>query len=234
MADENVIMSVISTTGSRVNDLLVKNGQLIFINDRRSLALDFEGKRVYYKQIVTLQKDNDRQSILAPIEEVLYFVAETSSMWIYCSANWVKLTYTTREIADAITPLINNKADKVHAHTAEQVAFEDGQTFQQKYDSGELNGKDGVATQQTYVGDTEPEDENITVWIDTDGEVGISANELTFGDGKSLQQKYDSGELNGRDGHSPIRGVDYWTDADKAEIVAATIAALPVYDGEVL
>ena len=33
---------------------------------------------------------------------------------------------------------------------------------------------------------------------------------------------------------TPIKGVDYYTDADKAEMVAAVIAALPVYSGEVV
>ena len=36
----------------------------------------------------------------------------------------------------------------------------------------------------------------------------------------------------GSDGRTPVLGVDYWTDADKAEIIAAVIAALPVYGGE--
>lgn len=44
--------------------------------------------------------------------------------------------------------------------------------------------------------------------------------------------KGDTGPA-GADGYTPQRGVDYWTDADKAEIVAATVAALPVYNGEV-
>lgn len=38
----------------------------------------------------------------------------------------------------------------------------------------------------------------------------------------------------GADGHTPIKGVDYWTEEDKAEMVADTIAALPVYNGEVV
>lgn len=36
----------------------------------------------------------------------------------------------------------------------------------------------------------------------------------------------------GTPGRTPQRGVDYWTEADKAEIVEATLAALPVYEGE--
>ena len=37
---------------------------------------------------------------------------------------------------------------------------------------------------------------------------------------------------NGADGRTPVAGVDYFTAADKAEMVTAVIAALPVYGGE--
>jgi hypothetical protein len=40
--------------------------------------------------------------------------------------------------------------------------------------------------------------------------------------------------IKGENGYTPVRGTDYWTEADKAEMVASVIAALPVYDGEVL
>ena len=32
----------------------------------------------------------------------------------------------------------------------------------------------------------------------------------------------------------PIRGIDYWTEADREQIISDVIAALPVYNGEVL
>ena len=38
----------------------------------------------------------------------------------------------------------------------------------------------------------------------------------------------------GADGYSPVRGIDYWTDADKTQMVADVISALPVYNGEVV
>ena len=38
----------------------------------------------------------------------------------------------------------------------------------------------------------------------------------------------------GVDGYSPVRGKDYWTEADKAEMVSAVISALPIYNGEVV
>ena len=38
----------------------------------------------------------------------------------------------------------------------------------------------------------------------------------------------------GNDGYTPVKGTDYYTEADKTEMVNAVIAALPVYDGEVV
>lgn len=38
----------------------------------------------------------------------------------------------------------------------------------------------------------------------------------------------------GEDGHTPVRGTDYWTEEDKTQMVADVISALPVYNGEVV
>lgn len=37
----------------------------------------------------------------------------------------------------------------------------------------------------------------------------------------------------GADGKTPVKGVDYYTEADKQEMVQAVIAKLPIYNGEV-
>lgn len=45
-------------------------------------------------------------------------------------------------------------------------------------------------------------------------ELGIkqeyTANDITFEDGTTFQEKYNSGELNGTDGYTPVKGVDYF------------------------
>lgn len=38
----------------------------------------------------------------------------------------------------------------------------------------------------------------------------------------------------GADGKTPVKGEDYFTEADKSEMVSAVISALPKYDGEVV
>lgn len=39
--------------------------------------------------------------------------------------------------------------------------------------------------------------------------------------------------LKGEKGDAPVLGEDYFTEADKAEMVESVLAALPVYDGSV-
>ena len=51
--------------------------------------------------------------------------------------------------------------------------------------------------------------------------------------GSDVGLKGDKGDKGGpgADGKAPVKGTDYWTAADKAEIVADTLAALPTWTG---
>lgn len=40
--------------------------------------------------------------------------------------------------------------------------------------------------------------------------------------------------IQGLAGHTPVRGTDYWTAADRQTIVNETLAALPTYNGEAI
>lgn len=53
---------------------------------------------------------------------------------------------------------------------------------------------------------------------------------LSAADGKLKYNGSDVG-LKGADGKTPVKGTDYWTTADKAEIVKDTLAALPKWTG---
>ena len=48
--------------------------------------------------------------------------------------------------------------------------------------------------------------------------------------------KGDAGPVGpqGDPGKTPVKGEDYFTEADKTEIVSAVISALPIYNGEVV
>lgn len=91
------IFSVIATVGSKVSDLAINDGQLIFVQDRRRIALDFGGKRVFYNEIVELETENARTTLLAPITGAYYFVIETAVLWTYRSG-WGRITTPPEEI----------------------------------------------------------------------------------------------------------------------------------------
>ncbi len=58
------------------------------------------------------------------------------------------------------------------------------------------------------------------------GNGGIDASTLQTAINEALAQAKASGAFDGVDGHTPQKGVDYWTEEDKAEIVAEIMAGL--------
>ncbi len=67
---------------------------------------------------------------------------------------------------------------------------------------------------------------------DTLDKLSDSNGKLQY-NGSDVGLKGDKGDTGapGADGKTPVKGTDYWTAADKAEIVADTLAALPKWTG---
>lgn len=81
-----------------------------------------------------------------------------------------------------------------------------------------MNGKERV-----YTGTTEPTSEYATVWINPEGVVSpIEAKVEQIGnEAKITVTDYNgstSAVVKSKDGYTPVKGTDYWTDEDKAEI----------------
>lgn len=98
MADlsTRTILSVCATTASRLPDLTIKNGQLIFIQDKHRIAFDFGDKRNFYNQIEEIATDEERVA-LTPINGSYYFVIDTAVLWTY-QDKWIQLTTSPEEI----------------------------------------------------------------------------------------------------------------------------------------
>ena len=94
MADSTIkpVLSVCATVGSRLADLPLKDGQLIFVKDKQKIALDFGGKRTVYECIIELATDGARKSMLAPVTGSYYFVLETTVLWTYRDGSWIQIT----------------------------------------------------------------------------------------------------------------------------------------------
>lgn len=84
------ILSLIATKSSRIRDLTIKDGQLIFIQDLGRIAFDFKGSRVFYNQIVELETDGERLSLDSPLSGY-YFVIDTAVLWFY-QDGWIQIT----------------------------------------------------------------------------------------------------------------------------------------------
>lgn len=99
MADTNNVKSVLSlvaTKSSRIKDLVIKNGQLIFIQDLGRIAFDFNNTRVFYNQITELSTDSERLALDSPLNGY-YFVIDTAVLWYYDNG-WLPITGKPNEV----------------------------------------------------------------------------------------------------------------------------------------
>lgn len=88
--------TVIATSSSRVKDLVIKNGQLIFIQDKGRIAFDFNDKRVFYNQIIELETEYERASLSTPVCGY-YFVIDSAVLWRY-DDGWTQITNAPEEV----------------------------------------------------------------------------------------------------------------------------------------
>ena len=79
------------------------------------------------------------------------------------------------------------------------------------------------------------------IWINPEGEESGSLATTSYVDEAIAEieltpgpkgDKGDTGEqgiqgIQGEDGYTPVKGVDYYTEADKQEIIAAVLASIP-------
>lgn len=94
--NKKTIMSLVATTSSKIRDLVIKDGQLVFIQDLGRIAFDYKGKRVFYNQIVELDTDIQRLSLESPLSGY-YFVIDTAVLWFYKSG-WIQITDEPEEV----------------------------------------------------------------------------------------------------------------------------------------
>ena len=99
MADSTLrtVLSVCATTSNRLADLEIRNGQLIFVQDKCRIAFDFGNSRKFYNQIVELESEAERVAISEPISGSYYFVIDSAVLWTYQNG-WVQLTTQPEEI----------------------------------------------------------------------------------------------------------------------------------------
>lgn len=93
MADTTTtpVLSPIATVKSRLSELTVADGQLIFVQDKKEIAFDFGGNRKVYKPIEELATEAERTALLAPVTGSYYYVVDPGVLWTYQNG-WIQLT----------------------------------------------------------------------------------------------------------------------------------------------
>lgn len=84
------IVKAYNTLQSKLSQLPVSDGNLIFVTDTHTIYLDINGTRLGYTDITVLSQESDRTSILAPVEG-FYYVEETDIFWRY-KEGWKQIT----------------------------------------------------------------------------------------------------------------------------------------------
>ena len=110
-------------------------------------------------------------------------------------------------------------------YTASDIKFDDGTTFQDKYNSGELKGATGQQGEKGETGATGPKGDK-----GDKGDQGIQGPKGDTGPQGPSGTNGTNGK-NGVDGKTPVKGVDYYTEADKQEMVGLVLASLPSSEG---
>jgi hypothetical protein len=136
------------------------------------------------------------------------------------TADGAKVTAATNEFVTTAV-ILNGKDGK----SAYQIAVENGFDGTEEEWVASLKGGLGQA-------DAEQVEQIITDYLEKNPIEGVTPEQVDQAVESALQQAKESGEFDGEPGKTPVKGTDYFTEADKAEMVADVIAALPVYGGE--
>jgi hypothetical protein len=84
------VLKLVATTSSKIRNLTISDGQLVFLQDIGRIAFDFKGKRVFYNQIVELETEAERLALENPLDGY-YFVIGSGVLWSY-KGGWIQIT----------------------------------------------------------------------------------------------------------------------------------------------
>lgn len=94
---KSILNLVVADQSSKLSDFAIGHQQIIFLQDKRKIALDYNGKRTFYNQVEILQTDSERKELTDPIQGLFYFVIGTATLYYY-ETDWIPITTPPQEI----------------------------------------------------------------------------------------------------------------------------------------
>lgn len=80
-------------TKSSVDARAISNGTLNYTTDTRDLYLDSGGQRIKISDYIVINSEAERTALTNPIEDKLYIVVDTHTLWTYHNGWWSMLSY---------------------------------------------------------------------------------------------------------------------------------------------
>ena len=164
--------------------------------------------------------DSDNQT-LDELSEIVAYI--TSNKTLIDSITTSKVS-----VADIINNLATNVANKPLS-AAQGVVLKGlidavGNSLSNYQPKGDYALRSELPTVPTKVSQLQNDKGYLTEHQDISGK--LDADKLPEAVNNALAQAKEIGEFDGADGYTPVRGVDYYTEADKTEIVAMVIESL--------
>ena len=161
MSNTNIRFSVVHTNKTTLENTVVSNGSVYFVEDTKELFYDFDSKRVGVKDILILEKESERTSILFTPLNKFYFVLETQILWLYKDGSWYKIT-ADNTLVDNITIRYNssNALQVIGSVTRNGILKYDWVGTQEEYETGVLSG---IITSNTLCLITDDEQDFVTL-----------------------------------------------------------------------
>ena len=220
-AESKTILKAYSTVESKLPTLPLEDGQLIFVYDKKKIILDNHGVRTVYEQIQTIETEEQRNDLLAPIDS-FYFVIETSILWRYSNGHWNQITTSPQEQIDKIVAE-GTKQVKAVRDEGQKVLQSIPEDFQTQMET-KLNKQQGIENKgkALVIG----EDGNVAPGeVQSGGGDGIAIINTMSGESPlaipdSAERVNKRLELCGKTTQMSTRGVNLWNKESKITFTA--------------
>lgn len=83
------LLKTIEVIYSRLSEVPVVHGQLIFCTDTNDIFMDsFEGTRVHMSDVIKLKTESEREALFVPLIGKIYLVEETNKLYKHNGTDW--------------------------------------------------------------------------------------------------------------------------------------------------
>ena len=91
------VLKVVYTTSDKLSGITLAPGQLIFVEDERSIRfVNADSELINYQSVISLPTELGRTSLQHPYP-ALYWIKDTNILWRYEDGQWYQLTNPPRD-----------------------------------------------------------------------------------------------------------------------------------------